>query len=68
MTELNSGLEPIHLQVTHRELRYFISCGLALVQNVPEDSLPTYCGLRKDEILEVSLRLREIADQLGVDM
>lgn len=68
MTEINNGLEFINLEVTHRELRYFISCGLALVQNVPEDSLPTYCGLSKDEILEVSLRLREIADQLGVDV
>jgi hypothetical protein len=68
MTEINNGLESIHLEVTHRELRYFISCSLALVQNVPEDSLPTYCGLSKDEIMEVSLRLRGIADQLGVDM
>lgn len=68
MTEINNGLKSIHLEVTHRELRYFISCGLALVQNVPEGSLPTYCGLNKEEILKVSLRLREVADQLGVDM
>lgn len=56
MTEINNGLEFINLKVTHRELQYFISCGLALVLNVPEDFLPTYCGLSKDEILEVSLR------------
>ncbi|MNR25120.1 hypothetical protein D3C85_1422500 [compost metagenome] len=68
MTELNNVPEFIHLEVTHREFRYFISCGLALVQNVPEDSLPTYCGLTKDEVLEISIRLREIADRLGVDM
>lgn len=68
MTEINNGHKSIHLEVTYRELRYLISCGLALVQNVPEDSLSTYCGLNKDEILEVSLRLREIADKLGVDM
>jgi hypothetical protein len=68
MTELNSKTEPIHIEITHKELRYFILCGLALVQNVPEDSLPTYCGLSKEEILEVSLRLREIADQLHVKM
>lgn len=68
MTEINNGLEPIHLEVTHKELRYFILCGLALVQNIPEGSLSTYCGLNKDEILVVSLRLREIADQLGIDM
>jgi short-subunit dehydrogenase involved in D-alanine esterification of teichoic acids len=68
MTELIKSLEPIHLEVTQRELRYFISCGLALMQNVPEDALPTYCGLSKGEILAVSLRLREIADQLDIDM
>ncbi len=68
MTEFNNGLESIHLAFTPKELRYFISCGLALVQNVPEDSLPTYCGLSKDEIMELSLRLREVADKLGVDM
>ncbi len=68
MIEDNGGLESICLEVTHRELRYLISCGLALVQNVPENSLPTYCGLSKDEILEFSLRLRKVADEFGVDM
>lgn len=68
MTLINDDLEYIRLEITHKELRYFISCGLALVQNVPESSLSTYCGLSKEEILDVSLRLREVADQLGVDM
>jgi hypothetical protein len=68
MTEINHDIEPICLEVTSKELRYFISCGLALAQNVPEKSLPTYCGLSKSEIMEVSLRLRGVADQLGVDM
>ncbi len=57
----------IDLKVTPRELKYFVSCGLALVQNVPSDSLSTYCGLGRDEIVELSLRLREIAEELGVD-
>lgn len=68
MTETNEGLESIRIEVTHKELRYFIACGFALMQNVPEDSLPTYCGLNKNEILEISLRLREMADQFGIDM
>lgn len=68
MNELNNINNFIHLEITHGELRYFISCGLALVQNVPEESLPTYCGLDKDEIIEISMRLREIADRLGVSM
>jgi len=58
----------INLEVTPRELRYFVSCGLALVQNVPESSLATYCGLSKDEIVDISMRLREVADKLGLDM
>lgn len=58
----------IDLKVTPRELRYFVSCGLALIQNIPDESLSTYCGLSKDEIIEVSLRLREAAEKLGIDM
>jgi hypothetical protein len=58
----------IDLKVTHKELRYFITCGIALIQNVPENSLPTYCGLTKEEIIEISLRLRATADELDVEM
>lgn len=58
----------IDLKVTPRELRYFVSCGLALIQNIPDESLSTYCGLSKDEIIEVSLRLRGAAEKLGIDM
>lgn len=68
MTELTKNSEIITLKVTPKELRYFVSCGLALIQNIPDDSLSTYCGLNKDEIIEVSLRLREVADNLGVDL
>lgn len=68
MNEINDSNSRINIEITARELRYLISCGVALVQNVPEDSLPTYCGLSKKEILEISLRLRKVADQLEVDM
>lgn len=68
MSELTKDSEIIMLKVTPKELRCFVSCGLALIQNVPDDSLSTYCGLNKDEIIEVSLRLREVADNLGVDL
>ncbi len=68
MNESARDLDYINLKITPRELRYFISCGLALIQNVPEKSLSTYCGLDKDEIIEVSHRLREMADNLGIDM
>lgn len=68
MNEQDKNFDLIDLKVTPRELRYFVSCGMALIQNVPNDSLPTYCGLNKEEIIEVSLRLRELADRVGVDM
>jgi hypothetical protein len=68
MNKTNEFCKKINIEITDRELRYFISCGLALVQNVPENSLPTYCGFSKDDILEISLRLRSIADKMGVDM
>ncbi|MRH00577.1 hypothetical protein GIY21_09780 [Xanthomonas sontii] len=57
-----------NILVTERELRYFISCGIALIQNVPEDSLPNYCGLSKNEIIDVSMRLREFADRKGIEI
>nr|GFD28102.1 hypothetical protein [Tanacetum cinerariifolium] len=68
MNEPVNEQDYIDLKITPRELRYFVSCGLALIQNIPGESLSTYCGLSKDEIIEISLRLREVADRLGVDM
>jgi hypothetical protein len=68
MRESAKDFEHINLKITPTELRYFISCGLALIQNVPETSLPTYCGLNKEEVIDISSRLREVADKLGVDM
>ncbi|MBB5943402.1 hypothetical protein [Xanthomonas sp. 3307] len=58
----------INVKVTEKELRYFIACGIALIQNVPEDSLPTYCGFNKDEIIGVSMKLREFADREGIEI
>ncbi|MNI48094.1 hypothetical protein D3C73_1026430 [compost metagenome] len=60
--------ELVTLKVTKQELRYFIACGAALAQHIPSDSLPIYCGMTKDEIIAVSLKLRALADDLGVGM
>ncbi len=68
MSENVKDLDFIDLKVTPKELRYFISCGLTLIQNIPESSLATYCGLSKEEIVDVSMRLRAVADKLSVDM
>jgi hypothetical protein len=58
----------IELTVTAEELRYLISCGIALVQNVPQESLSTYCGFTKDEIIAISTKLKKVADDHGIDM
>lgn len=58
----------VEVKLTAAELRYVIACGMALVQNVPAASLPTYCGLTKEEIIEFSRRLRELADASHVEM
>ena len=56
------------ISITAKELRYFISCGSALLQNIPKGSLPTYCDLNKEEIIEISDKLRDFADENGIDM
>ena len=56
------------IEITPEELRYIISCGAALAQNVPEKSLPTYCGFDKQQIVAFSSRMRIELDQAGLDM
>jgi hypothetical protein len=58
----------ISIEINHDELRYLISCGPALLQNIPEKSLSTYCHFTKDQIIELMIRFREIADNNGVDI
>lgn len=67
---MNSHCETdlVNLTVTQQELRYFIRCGVALAQHIPSKSLPTCCGMTKDEIIAVSLKLRALADSLDIDM
>lgn len=56
------------LRVTAEELRYLISCGIALVQHIPPESLSTYCGFTKEEIIAISTKLKKVADDHGIDM
>lgn len=60
--------ETVDVQLTPDELRHLISCGAALLQNLPEDSLPTYCHFNKARIIEFSTRLRTCLDEVGFDM
>lgn len=54
--------EKINLKVTDEELAYLIACGAALLQNIPENSLPTYCQFDKKQIIEFTMKLARIAE------
>jgi hypothetical protein len=58
----------VNVQLTPDELRYVISCGAALVQNLPDGSLPTYCHFSRAQIIEFSARMRARLDEAGYDM
>jgi hypothetical protein len=58
----------MQIEVTPDELRYLIACGAALAQNIPERSLPTYCGFDKQQIVDFSARMRRELDGAGLDM
>jgi hypothetical protein len=58
----------MQIEVTPDELRYLIACGAALAQNIPERSLPTYCGFDKQQIVDFSARMRRELVGAGLDM
>lgn len=60
--------DTIDIQLSPGELRYLISCGVALIQNLSEGSLPTYCHFNKAQIIEFSARMRARLDEAGYDM
>ena len=53
-----------NIELTESEIEYLISCGSALLQNIPEKSLTTYCDFTKDQIIEFSGRLRNQERQI----
>lgn len=63
----NENVE-ILVPLSQKELRYLISCGVALAQNVAKDALPTYCGFTVDEIVSFSKKIRELAERSGIDI
>jgi hypothetical protein len=67
MNRANSD-EPLEIRLTAEELRYVVSCGAALLQHIPEKSLPTYTCFSKQQIIEFSIRIRNIMDENGLDM
>lgn len=58
----------IQVTLTASELRYVVSCGMTLAQNVPESAMPSYCGFTVQQVLEFSARMRNELDRLGLDM
>ncbi len=58
----------INVDLTVEEIRYLVSCGIALAQNIPTKSLPTYCTFNIDQIIEFSKKMRSVMDEHGLDM
>jgi len=58
----------MNIEITPEELRYIISCGPALLQNISEKAVRTYCGFGKDEIIDFTMRMRKELDEAGYDM
>ncbi|GAA0660118.1 hypothetical protein GCM10009426_07790 [Rheinheimera tangshanensis] len=65
MDEIMSS-KKISIELTEQELSYLISCGAALLQNIPEESLQTYCSFSKEQIIEFIVRLRGVAEEHGM--
>lgn len=63
-----SGKDLLAVDLTGEEVRYLVSCGIALVQNVPEHMLVVYCGFTKQQIVDFSSRMRGELDKAGLDM
>ncbi|WP_152025560.1 hypothetical protein [Xanthomonas hortorum] len=60
--------EALEVSLTPDELRYLVACGAALLQNIPESSLPTYSQFSKEQIISFSGRIRRIMDEHGLGM
>lgn len=67
MPDLNA-IRSISISLTEDELRYLVSCGSALVMNVPEASLPTYTHFSKNQIIDFSRRIRSLMNFHNIDM
>ena len=60
--------EVYSIDLNHDELRYLVACGFALLQNIPEKSLPTYTTFTKSDIKSFSTKIRSIMDSHDIDM
>ena len=68
MTAAETQENKMQIELTPDELRYIVRCGAALAQHIPDKSLPTYCGFDKQQIIELSGRMRAKLDEAGLDM
>lgn len=58
----------LKVDLSEAELRYLVSCGFALLQNIPSGSLPTYSKMTKEEILRFCAKIRNIMDENNISM
>ena len=58
----------VNIKLKEREIRYLIRCGVALLQNVSRESVASYCGFTAAEIVEITKKLKLLADENGIEM
>lgn len=56
------------IEITDDELRFFMDCSSALLYLIPDKSLPTYSHFTREQIVELMIRFRAIADANGVEL
>ena len=56
----------IQVELNESEIDYLLACGSALLQNLPEQSLPTYCDFSKVEIIKFGEKIYDLAVAAGM--
>jgi hypothetical protein len=64
----NSEEKLVSVQLTESELRYIVSAGYGLLQNIPAKSLPTYTNFTADDIKRFSGKIRSLMDDNDISM
>lgn len=63
-----NGCKEVCVVLNENELRYVVSCGFALLINIPDASLPTYTHFSKEEIIIFSKKIRDIMDKNEIEL
>ena len=65
---MSAESKDILVELTPDEIRYLVACGAALIQNIPADSLSTYTKFNKQQVIDFSIKMRDVLDRADLDM